>query len=96
MVGHDKLAGQKGGMLDNAACAYSLCATLSLKDKPQPTDSETAEQQKYLDLSLACLKEALAAGYDNFDQIQQDTDLTPLRKLPEFQSLLKQRSEKKP
>ncbi|MFM9962486.1 MAG: TPR end-of-group domain-containing protein [Planctomycetaceae bacterium] len=65
------------------------------EDKPQPTDSETAEQQrKYLDLSLACLKEAVAAGYDNIDHIQQDTDLTPLRKLPEFQALLKQRPEK--
>ncbi|MBC7822122.1 MAG: serine/threonine protein kinase, partial [Planctomycetaceae bacterium] len=87
---------QKGGMLYNAACAYGLCATLSLKDKPQPTDSEQAEQQKYLDLSLACLKEAVAAGYDNFDHMQQDSDLTQLRKLPEFQALLKQRSAKRP
>ncbi|MFM9962961.1 MAG: TPR end-of-group domain-containing protein, partial [Planctomycetaceae bacterium] len=87
---------QKGGMLYNAACAYGLCATLSLKDKPQPTDSEKAEQQKHLDLSLACLKEAVAAGYDNFEHIQQDSDLTPLRELPEFQALLKQRPAKKP
>ena len=51
---------------------------------------------KSLDLSLACLKEAVTAGYDNFDNIEQDTDLTPLRTLPEFQTLLKQRPEKKP
>ncbi|MFM9962479.1 MAG: protein kinase domain-containing protein [Planctomycetaceae bacterium] len=87
---------QKGGMLYGAACAYGLCATLSLKDKPKPTDSEKAEQQKYLDLSLACLKESVAAGWTDFDHIQQDSDLTSLRELPEFKALLKQRPEKKP
>ncbi|MFM9959728.1 MAG: hypothetical protein ACKV2Q_00685 [Planctomycetaceae bacterium] len=33
---------------------------------------------------------------DNFEHIQQDSDLTPLRELPEFQALLKQCPEKKP
>ncbi|MFM9962483.1 MAG: hypothetical protein ACKV2Q_14825 [Planctomycetaceae bacterium] len=42
------------------------------------------------------MKEAVTAGDDNFEHIEQDTDLTPLRKLPEFQALLKQRPEKKP
>ncbi|MFM9959727.1 MAG: TPR end-of-group domain-containing protein [Planctomycetaceae bacterium] len=51
---------------------------------------------KDLDLSLACLEEAVAAWYDNFEHMQQDSDLTPLRELPEFQTLLKQRPEKKP
>ncbi|MFM9964131.1 MAG: hypothetical protein ACKV2Q_23250 [Planctomycetaceae bacterium] len=83
-------------MLYNAACTYGLCATLSLKDEPQPTDSETAEQKKYLDLSLACLKESVAPGYDNFKHIEQDSDLTPLRQLPAFQALLKQRPPTKP
>ncbi len=70
--------------------------TLSLKDKPQPTDSEKAERQKYLDLSLACLKAAVAAEYDHFEHMPQDTDLTPRRELPESQALLKQRPPKKP
>ena len=51
---------------------------------------------KSLDLSLACLKEAVAAGYDDFEHMQQDSDLTPLRELPEFPALLKQRPQKKP
>ncbi|MFM9962962.1 MAG: hypothetical protein ACKV2Q_17275 [Planctomycetaceae bacterium] len=33
---------------------------------------------------------------DNFEHLQQDSDLTPLRELPEFQTLLKQRPAKKP
>ncbi|MFM9964134.1 MAG: hypothetical protein ACKV2Q_23265 [Planctomycetaceae bacterium] len=57
---------------------------------------EQAERKKSLDLSLTCLKEAVTAGYDNFAHIEQDTVLTPLRKLPEFQTLLKQRPQKKP
>jgi tetratricopeptide (TPR) repeat protein len=81
---------QKGGMLYNAACAYTLCMTLCVKDKPHPTDSEKAEQQKYIDSSLACLKEALAAGFDDFDHMRQDTDLTALHGLPEFEALFPQ------
>lgn len=78
---------QTKGNLYNAACAYGLCATLVVKDKPAPTDVEQAEQQKYLDLSLACLKEAIAAGYDNFDHLRKDTDLTALHGLPEYEAL---------
>ena len=40
--------------------------------------------------------EAVATGYADIEQMSQDSDLTPLRQLPEFQTLLKQRSEKKP
>jgi hypothetical protein len=31
-----------------------------------------------IDLSLACLKEAIAAGFNNFDHMKQDTDLASL------------------
>ncbi|MFM9962482.1 MAG: hypothetical protein ACKV2Q_14820 [Planctomycetaceae bacterium] len=37
---------QSGDLLDNAACAYGLCATLNMRGNPQPTDSEQAERQK--------------------------------------------------
>ena len=78
---------QKGGMLYNAARAYGLCATLTVKDKPQPTAAEQAERQKFVQQSLDCLKESLAAGYDNFEHIKTDDDLKPLRGLPEFETL---------
>ena len=87
-VDADNPADTKSGMLYNAACAYSLCATLAVNDKPDPTETELAEHKKFIDLALACLKEAIAAGFDSFDHMQQDSDLTPLHDLPEFQQLL--------
>jgi hypothetical protein len=37
--------------------------------------------------SVACLKEAIAAGFHDFEQLKQDTDLAALRTLPELQNL---------
>jgi len=78
---------QKGGMLYNAACAYALCATLSVQDKPHPTEAEQGEQNRYRELSLACLKDAIAGGYQEFAHMRQDSDLTSLHGLPEFEAL---------
>jgi hypothetical protein len=38
-------------------------------------------------LALACLKEAIAAGFKDFDHMKQDSDLAVLRDPPEFQPL---------
>ena len=73
--------------LYNAACAYGLSAALAVKGEPTPSPTEKAEQQKFVDLALMCLKEAIAAGYHKFDHMKQDTDLAALRGLPEFESL---------
>jgi hypothetical protein len=73
--------------LYNAACAYGQSASLAVKGKPALTPAEDAERKKFVDLSLACLKEAIAAGYRNFDHIKHDTDLAALRGLPEFENL---------
>ena len=70
--------------LYNAACAFGLCAGLAANGKPKPDE---AEARKYQDLAIACLKEAIAAGYKDFDHMRQDDDLKPLRSLPEFESL---------
>ncbi|MBI5757888.1 MAG: tetratricopeptide repeat protein [Planctomycetales bacterium] len=73
--------------LYNAACVYARCAEFVTKDKPDPTDAEQAGRQKFLNLAIDCLKESLAAGWDDFDHLRKDEDLTPLRSLPEFQML---------
>jgi len=73
--------------LYNAACAYSLSAGLAVNDKRAPTPAEEAERKKFVDLSLACLREAIAVGYHDFGHMRQDTDLAPLRGLPEFENL---------
>jgi len=36
------------------------------------------------------LKQAIAAGFDNFAHMQRNSDLAILRDLPEFQALLSQ------
>ncbi len=82
-----ELEPKAGGNLYDAACAYGLCAGLAVKGKPAPTPAEEAERKKFVELSLACLKEAIAAGYHNFDHMRQDTDLAPLRGLPGFEDL---------
>jgi tetratricopeptide (TPR) repeat protein len=89
-----ELEPRTSGNLYDAACAYSLCAALVVKDKPAPTEAEGAERKRLIDLSLACLKEALAAGYDDFEHMRQDTDLAPLRGLPEFENLFPKPAEK--
>jgi hypothetical protein len=47
-----------------------------------------------IDLALACLNEAIAAEYRDFDHIRQDTDLAPLHGLPEFEKLFPKASGK--
>jgi tetratricopeptide (TPR) repeat protein len=82
---------QQGGLLSNAACGYGLCA-----GGVQPAEGQelTADQQtsrrEFQDLALTCLTEAIAAGYDNFKLMRQDTDLATLHELPEFKALLPQ------
>jgi tetratricopeptide (TPR) repeat protein len=73
--------------LYNAACAYGLAAGLTVNDKMPPTPVDLAARKKLVDLALACLKEAIAAGFDDFKLMKQDTDLTALRGLPEFERL---------
>jgi tetratricopeptide (TPR) repeat protein len=70
-----------------SARAYGLCALLVVKGKAKPSDDEVKLKRKYTDLALTCLKEAIAAGYKNFDQMKKDPDLAALRDLPEFQAL---------
>ncbi len=78
---------QKAGILYGAACAYGLCVTLSETTNPQPTESELAERKMFIDLALACLKDAVDAGFDNFNHMQKDDDLKSLRDLPDFITL---------
>src|SRR5205807_2370274 len=70
--------------LYNAACAYSLCVGLVVRDTAKRSE---VEGRKYRDLAIDCLKEAIAAGYKNFDHMRKDGDLKPLQGLPEFESL---------
>jgi tetratricopeptide (TPR) repeat protein len=69
----------------NAACGYALCVQ-AIGMSP-PTDEKKGERKQDVELALACLKEAVAAGFSDFDQLRKDPELLPLRELPEFQAL---------
>ncbi len=86
-----KLRQQKtanGVQLYNAACTYSLCAaSIKAKDK-ELTAEQSASRQKHINDALATLREAIAAGFNEYDTLENDPNLAPLRDLPEFQKLL--------
>ncbi len=72
--------------LYNAACGYALCANaIQLTEGEELTAEQQSQQQKFIDLALACLRESIAAGYSNFDHMRQDPDLAVLHDLPEFE-----------
>ncbi len=89
-----ELKPKTGANLYNAACAYALCAGLVIKDKKEPTQAAAAERQRYMNLALDCLKEAIAAGFSDFPHMQNDTDLIALRGLPEFERLFPKEGSK--
>ena len=60
----------------NATAHYNLACSLALSKRKGAALNE--------------LKRAVQLGYRDLDWIQQDPDLEPLKKLPEFQALLKQ------
>jgi tetratricopeptide (TPR) repeat protein len=60
---------------DDAVVHYHLACTLARLD--------------YLEDSLAMLTKALHLGYDDYDHLESDPDLDPLRELPEFLALLR-------
>jgi hypothetical protein len=94
-----KTAGKDAGAIYDSACGYSLCVRI-LETPPvggafprgakprELTGDQKALRQKYVDLALGALKDAIAAGYHNVGQMRTDDDLIPLRGLPEFQKLL--------
>jgi tetratricopeptide (TPR) repeat protein len=77
--------------LYDSGCAYGLCALLVVKGKAKPSDDAVKAKRKYTDLALACLKEAIAAGYKDFDHMKKDSDLAALRNLPEFQAMFQKK-----
>lgn len=48
------------------------------------------------DKALEWLKKALDAGYDNFDHVESDPDLEPLREEKEYEEMLKEAKKKAP
>ncbi len=52
------------------------------------TVEQQTQRQDFIDLAIACLRESIAAGWTDFDHMQQDPDLAVLRDLREFEELM--------
>lgn len=65
-----------------AIAAYNIACNLAL-------DGEK-------DKALEWLKKALDAGYDNFDHVESDSDLEPLREEARYEEMLQQAKKKAP
>jgi tetratricopeptide (TPR) repeat protein len=74
--------------LYNTARVYCLCAAAIQTNKGELTAEQAVERQRCLTYALETLREAIAAGWDDFEHMQQNSDLAPLRELPEFQELI--------
>jgi len=76
--------------LFDLARMYSFAAGAAAAVKPQPPP---ASASKYRDAwaaqALACLKQAVAAGWKDAARLEQEKDLEALRGHPEFQNLVK-------
>ena len=66
----------------NAACAYAL-ASQALGRKDQTKSKPLADR------AIGLLKAAIASGYSDFNHMQEDADLDPIRGLPEFGEIMK-------
>ncbi|MGO9462634.1 MAG: protein kinase domain-containing protein [Isosphaeraceae bacterium] len=65
----------------NAACAYSLAAqALGKKDQ--------AKRQSLADRAIGVLKTAIENGYSDYNHMQEDADLDPIRDLPAFGEII--------
>jgi hypothetical protein len=84
--------------LYNAACAFALCAATIDKGRiggaALPNDDAlTADHAAYIEKSLACLSEAVAAGWNDAAHTRTNPGLAVLRDLPEFQKIVEEMSQ---
>jgi serine/threonine protein kinase/WD40 repeat protein len=73
--------------LYNLACAYSNLSTLVEPGSAPPT---AAEREALAKRAMETLRRSLAAGMTDFDLMERDHDLDPLRDRPDFHSLMKE------
>ena len=71
----------------------SLCRRYQVGERRTHAEQFAAHQQHIAD-ALATLREAITAGWKDFDQIHKDPDLAPLREVPEFKVLFKSSQKK--
>jgi serine/threonine protein kinase/tetratricopeptide (TPR) repeat protein len=82
----EKLKRTDAGSLYDASCMRAVTAAMiRAADKSAAAAKEAGVEA---DRSMAWLKQAVAAGYNDAAHMKQDTDLDALRQRPDFQKLL--------
>jgi serine/threonine-protein kinase len=71
------------------------CVLLVDQRKAALTPKEKAQREKYADLAMETLRQAVANGYKDADHLKKDKDLDPLRSLSDFPKLLAELEQKK-
>jgi hypothetical protein len=74
--------------LYSLACGLAQCVLPAAKDLAGSPQKRQAECQRYVDLSLEALRQAVAAGYRDAAHIWRDADLAPLRSRKEIHALV--------
>jgi serine/threonine protein kinase/tetratricopeptide (TPR) repeat protein len=71
-----------------AACFLARAVPLAEKDDRLPPDERRRCAQVYADRAVELLRQALAKGYRDLNQLKGDEDLNPLRQRADFRELL--------
>jgi tetratricopeptide (TPR) repeat protein len=77
-----KRAPGDSGLRYDAACAYALASRALARRK-------SAGGDRYAGQAVSQLEAAIKNGYSDFDHIEEDTDLDPIRDRPGFAELIK-------
>jgi hypothetical protein len=76
--------------LFNAGREIAMAARKVGKGRPQLSDNERAERDKYCGLAAAALRQAVEHGFKDAERMRKDPDLELLRGRDDFEKLLSQ------
>jgi tetratricopeptide (TPR) repeat protein len=80
----------QGGLLYDVAGELALCSARVGNSRPALSEAEQAERQRYADLALETVRQAVAHGFKDSQRLQTDQALDGLRSLPGFQKVLQE------
>jgi hypothetical protein len=76
----------------NLACTRALIVPLIGRGQPELSSQQRAERSRYETLAMNTLREAIAEGYHDFQNMRHDSDLDALRARSDLQELLRENS----
>jgi tetratricopeptide (TPR) repeat protein len=76
--------------LYDAVCVYALASAAVRKDEKRTETDRTVLADEYATRAVALLRQAVAKGYRDLNNIKTDSDVDALRSRPDFQKLLEE------